>query len=132
MKLKANWVHAMGVYHVEGQPWFSKDGLEWFLSDGTSVLDCLFYASEIHLHGGPEDGEVVGLDLDEMYVGAQWSAHLDLGDVLIEAAKAGDTVAYRWAVEGNEGEWFYGRPCLHVVDAVDAARYFYEIDGENE
>lgn len=132
MKLKAFWIHHDALYQVEGKDWYSKDGLEWFLKDGTEVLDCLFYSSEIYLHGGPEDGEVVGLDLDEMYSGAQWSAHLDLGDVLIEMATTGTTVAYRWTVEDNDGKWLYGHPCLHVTDAVDAARYFYEIDGDDE
>lgn len=133
MKLRANWVHSLALYQVEGQAWYSSEGLEWFVEDGTSVLDCLFYSSEIHLHGGPEDGEVVGLDLDELYADSDWQAHSTSGcHVLIQVATKGHVTAYRWAVVNDNGQWVMGHPCMHLEDAVDAADYFMESNGEKE
>lgn len=132
MKLKANWVHQMALYEVEGQAWYSEDGLEWFLTDGTSVVDCLFYSSEIHLNGGPEDGEVVGLDLDELYADSDWFLHSTSGEhVLIQFATKGHVTAYRWALSDN-GQWIMGHPCMHLEDAVYAANYFMKASGEKE
>jgi hypothetical protein len=126
MKLKANWVHQMALYEVEGQAWYSEDGLEWFAQDGSDILDCQFFSSEITLYGGPEDGETVGLDLDEMYATSSWAAadHLYMNDrlVLIETAKAGSVVAYRWVVTDDHGHRLHGHPCMHLSDVVGAVQ----------
>lgn len=126
MKLKANWVHQMALYQTEGRDWYSEDGLEWFAQDGCDILDCQFFASEITLYGGPEDGETVGLDLDEMYETSTWavSDHLYMNDrlVLIETAKTGSVIAYRWAMTDAQGQRKHGHPCMHMSDAVGSAQ----------
>jgi hypothetical protein len=126
MKLKANWCHYMALYEVEGREWYSEDGMEWFAKDGCDILDCQFFSSEITLYGGPEDGETVGLDLDEIYEASTWavSDQLHIGDqlVLIEAARTGFGIAYRWATTDSQGQCKHGHPCLHLLDAVCSAQ----------
>lgn len=60
---EARWIGGgidNGRYEVTGQPWISRDGIEWIDNRTGEPVDTEeFHASSITMIGGPSDGEVI-------------------------------------------------------------------------
>ncbi len=63
LKFLARWIGGgidNGRYEVTGQPWISRDGIEWIDNRTGEPVDTEeFHASSITMIGGPSDGEVI-------------------------------------------------------------------------
>jgi len=58
---EARWTEIGNRYQIIGQPWISRDGIEWIDSRTSEPVDTEeFHSASITLMGGPRDGEVLG------------------------------------------------------------------------